>query len=573
MSAGARRSIRLHLVTLILGVALPLFGVLVWGFWTELERERRDSRDLALRIAHAIADDLRESNTRADALLTRMAGRPKVRAGNPADCDSLFPIVDFFPQYLNLQLYDVSGELLCSAEPLPEDAPFSRPAEAAIRTFLTARKPIPVDPMIMPVKQRWLTIAFRPLHRGGKSTVLVLYQYLDFNIDASPRGTVITIVDEDGRVIARSLDPEQWIGQIGRNRVIGHPLRREGSAELEGIDGVVRQYGFTPVRGTHWRLFVGIPARVATAALRLFIIRGSIAGLLIVALIVFASLRFSRSIERPLAALASAARRVEDSGYSSPVPTEGPREVAWVGEAFNRMVVRRAEAEAALVDSKNQLEALSNRLLVLQEEERTRIAREIHDELGQRLTALKIDVGGLIQALPERDDLQSMVGRIRRNLDDTVSSIRRIAAELRPPALDDFGFLAALEADVRMFEERTGIECDLSLPAEAPDLPPGVETTAYRIVQEAMTNVARHANASRVEIRLRVWANEMLVDVRDDGRGVSDTDVDRAAGLGIIGMRERARLIGGTLDVQGIPGKGTIVSLRIRIARGAEATV
>src|SRR5260221_7571674 len=112
------------------------------------------------------------------------------------------------------------------------------------------------------------------------------------------------------------------------------------------------------------------------------------------------------------------------------------------------MVARRAEAEAALVDSKNQLEALSKRLLEVQEEERTRIAREIHDDLGQRLTALKIDVGGLIQAVPPQAGLEPMIGRIRRALDETFQATHRLAAELRPPALDDFGFLAALESDI-----------------------------------------------------------------------------------------------------------------------------
>jgi len=311
---------------------------------------------------------------------------------------------------------------------------------------------------------------------------------------------------------------------------------------------------------------------VATASLRSLILRGIVAGLLVVTILVIAGFRLSRSIERPLAALAAAAQRVEDSGYSSSVPTEGPREVALVGEAFNRMVARRADAEDALHVSMDQLELLSNRLLVLQEEERTRIAREIHDDLGQRLTALKIDVGGLIQALPEGANLDSMVGRIRNNLDDTVTSIRRIAGGLRPPVLDDFGFLAAIEADIRQFEERTGIECELSLPDEGPWIPPEVETTAYRIVQEAMTNVARHANATRVEIRLRLFADHVVLDVRDDGRGNNGRGIDRAAGLGIIGMQERARLIGAVFDIQSVAGKGTIVSLRIPIVPVSKAT-
>src|SRR5207237_118654 len=127
----------------------------------------------------------------------------------------------------------------------------------------------------------------------------------------------------------------------------------------------------------------------------------------------------------------------------------------------------------------------------------------------------------------------------RRALYETVASIRRLAAELRLPTLDDFGFLAALETDIRSFEERTGIECDLSLPSTPVLLPPETETAAYRIVQEALTNVARHANASRVEIRLRIRDHEVLLDVRDDGRGLNGAGLCRRGRRPVAGRRRR----------------------------------
>lgn len=559
---AGQRSIRLHLVTLILGVALPLFALVAWGFWTELDHQRRSSQDLALRIAHSLAADVREANAHADGLLARMAARPKIQAGNPSDCDSLFPIVDFFPQYLNLELFDAGGNILCKAQPEPGDEPFAGQAEQWVRAFLASHRPVPGEPVLLPMGTHWISVVLRPMHGSRGPTVLALVQYLDLNMDAYPAGTVVTIVDDEGRILVRTLDPSKWVGRSGTRRT-PQQRHREGSAELSGIDGKVRQYGFTPVTGTHWRLFVGIPAEVATAAVSALFVKGIVAGLIILVVLFGWSLRLSRAIERPLGALAAAARRVEDTGYTAPVPAAGPREIVYVGEAFNRMVARRAEAEAALVESNSQLETLSKRLLEVQEEERTRIAREIHDDLGQRLTALKIDIGGLIQAVPGQAGLEPVIGRIRGALDEIVNATHRLAAELRPPALDDFGFLAALESDIRAFEERTGIECELSLPAGPLPLAPDVETAAYRIVQEAMTNVARHANATRIEIRMRTRGNEMLVDVRDDGRGITEEDLRRRAGLGLVGMRERARQIGATVDVEGVDGKGTIVSLRI----------
>jgi signal transduction histidine kinase len=559
---AGQRSIRLHLATLILGVALPLFALVVWGFWMELDHQRRSSQDLALRIAHSLAADVHAANVRSDVLLTRMAARPKIQAGNVADCDTLFPIVDFFPEYLNLELFDAGGSLLCSAEPEKADQPFARQAEHWVQAFLAAHPPMPGDPVLLPMGDHWISIALRPVPRSKGPTVLALVQYLDLNIDAYPPGTVVTVVDDEGRILVRTLDPSKWLGRSGTRRP-PQQRHREGSAELPGIDGKIRQYGFTPVAGTHWRLFVGIPADVVTSPVRALFVKGMLLGLLVLLVLFLWSLRLSRAIERPLGVLAAAARRVEDTGYSAPVPASGPREIVYVGEAFNRMVARRAEADAALVESKNQLESLSKRLLEVQEEERTRIAREIHDDLGQRLTALKIDVGGLLQAVPPQKGLEAVIGRIRSALDETFKATHRLAAELRPPALDDFGFLAALESDIRAFEERTGIECELSLPSGPLPLAPEVETAAYRIVQEAMTNVARHANATRLEIRMRTRGNEMLVEVRDDGRGITGEDLRGRTGLGLVGMRERARQIGATVDVEGVDGKGTIVSLRI----------
>ena len=193
-----------------------------------------------------------------------------------------------------------------------------------------------------------------------------------------------------------------------------------------------------------------------------------------------------------------------DEGYSGSVPDDGPREIAVVAQAFNRMIDNRSDAERALVDSRGQLEALSKKLLDVQEEERSRIAREIHDELGQLLTALKMDIGGLlISAEPLNPDQKMMARRIRQALTQTISSVQRISAELRPAALDDFGLIAAIESDVHTFEERTGVECDLSFPSDTLTFGSEVDAAIYRIVQEAMTNVARHSDATRLEIKLR----------------------------------------------------------------------
>jgi signal transduction histidine kinase len=157
--------------------------------------------------------------------------------------------------------------------------------------------------------------------------------------------------------------------------------------------------------------------------------------------------------------------------------------------------------------------------------------------------------------------------RVVRTLDSIVTAVQRIASELRPSILDDLGLGAAIESEARLFEERTAIECELSLPDQI-ELDPARAAATYRIIQEALTNVARHSNATRVELRVRRRGGDLLVDVRDDGCGITAEEIDDPGSLGLIGIRERASIIGGTVTVEGIAGRGTIVSVCIPLQAG-----
>ncbi|MFA6954888.1 MAG: histidine kinase [Thermoanaerobaculia bacterium] len=570
----AAGSIRWRLFVLVVAVAVPLLGVLIWGFTEELEREHRDAREAALRIARSFAADTRASNERSRALLLRMATRARIRAPNPESCDSIFAIVEFFPQYLNLLLYDANGRLVCAATPQPADAGSARVAQEHISLLLREGGETPRQPMVMRGEGRWISVVFQDtVSRRKRSGVLALVQYLELDASSHPEGTVITIVDRDGRILARSSDGNEWVGRdFGETeiaRLAGN--RREGVAQARGVVGELRQYGYSTIDDSGWRVFAGVPTDVAMAEVRALRLRGLVAGSVVLLLVGLLAVKISATVERPLQVLASAARRTADEGYGVRVPGGGPSEVASLADAFNRMVDSRAGAELALVESQKELQALSKRLLQIQEEERTRIAREIHDELGQLLTALKMDAGGLVKSIDAPSPQQrAMIERIYRALDETISSIRRIASELRPATLDDFGLSAAIQTLVASFEERTGIECDLSIPDEPLLLDSESETTVYRIVQEALTNVARHSDATRVEIRVRVRELELVVDVRDDGRGLGAERLHDDGALGLAGMRERARRVDGMVEIEGVEGKGTIVSLRLPLQKRDE---
>jgi signal transduction histidine kinase len=209
---------------------------------------------------------------------------------------------------------------------------------------------------------------------------------------------------------------------------------------------------------------------------------------------------------------------------------------------------------------------LTTRLQLAREEERTCIAREVHDELGQALTGLKIDLAWLKSRMTDRalvDRVQSVIVRI----DGAMDTVRRIATDLRPSVLDDLGLVAAVEWQAQEFERSTGITVQLEVQAEHVDLEDICATTAFRILQETLTNVVRHARATRVKIALRVSAEALTLEVRDNGRGISAAEMASPRALGLLGSRERAIACGGELAIGGVRGKGTTVSLSIPLRR------
>jgi PAS domain S-box-containing protein len=225
---------------------------------------------------------------------------------------------------------------------------------------------------------------------------------------------------------------------------------------------------------------------------------------------------------------------------------------------------RAWQAERALRSSREQLRALTIRLQNQQEEERRRIAREIHDELGQVLTALKIDVAWLSTRLSKADvTCQQRLQDMTRLLDTLVKSVRRIGTELRPDILDDLGLTAAIEWQLQEVCQRTGMAYEFTTPADDFVLEQAHATAMFRIFQEALTNVIRHANARKITVRMIQQPEALLLEVADDGKGITAGQLGDRSSLGLLSMRERAHLWGGDLSIQGKPGQGTVVALRM----------
>jgi PAS domain S-box-containing protein len=235
-----------------------------------------------------------------------------------------------------------------------------------------------------------------------------------------------------------------------------------------------------------------------------------------------------------------------------------------VNDEMRTEIAERQRAEEQLRESRDQLRALAARLQSVREEERTYIAREIHDELGQACTAIKMDLALIGRKLTKgQTQLHDKVKSGMQLVDSMIVTLRRIASELRPRTLDDLGLPAALEAHAQEFEGRTGIHCSVILPQEPLALDTDRSTAIFRIFQESLTNVARHAHATRVEARLKRENDRLIFKVFDNGTGFDPEVAKARKSLGLIGMQERALLLNGEFKTEGAPGAGTTMTLTI----------
>lgn len=237
-------------------------------------------------------------------------------------------------------------------------------------------------------------------------------------------------------------------------------------------------------------------------------------------------------------------------------------------EGLVQDITERKRVEQQLLASREQLRTLVARLRSVREEERARIAREIHDEMGHAFTDLKLDLAWLDRRLDEQgQSVQSGVRRriaaMMKRVEEDLNTARRISTELRPAVLDTSGFAAAMEWEAAQFEERNGMECELDLSSEGLALDARQSTAMFRIFQEILSNVARHARATRVRARLRAEAGLVAMEVTDNGRGITARETADPGAVGLLGMRERAREFGGEVVIHGVPGQGTMVRVVI----------
>jgi PAS domain S-box-containing protein len=237
---------------------------------------------------------------------------------------------------------------------------------------------------------------------------------------------------------------------------------------------------------------------------------------------------------------------------------------------ISRGIAERRNFEEKIKQKTNQLRNLASKLQSIREEERKMISREIHDELGQMLTVLKIQISLLSNKISDNDVMKTKFNSVEKLIDNSIESVQKIASKLRPGLLDELGLIPAIEWQTQDFMEQTGIECECTLPKEEIILDQEKSTALFRIFQESIFNTARHANASKILIHFREVNDDLVLEITDNGKGITQSQLNDPKSLGLLGMKERAFILGGSVEIKSSMNSGTTVKAVIPFIKDKE---
>ena len=574
------KTLRQRVTLLFVSVLVPAIVLVIMNAVSTRDADRAAVQQEAYRLTRLASATHEWLVETTDQLFVALSQVPSVVSPTPSACRlTLTPIVKTGSRFQNIGVIRRDGAVLCSANEISGEP---APDRGWLRQALTNGALIAGTYEVSPLSQLPTVILAR---RMPEASDRVLFAALDLqwlselaNTVPLPSQSSLNVVDDEGTILARHPDHSQWVGKNVREApLIATALRqRDGVVDARGIDGVDRLYGFHRVDmpgGNGFTVTVGIPLDIAygRANARL---RTSLTVLAVVAMItLFMARRASeRLFTRKIDSLLRAARRLSAGDLSART------EQSWSDDEFGELartfdsmawaVGQRTEDLRQMMES---LRALAARLELVREEERTRISREIHDEIGQTLTGIRMDLDRLEERVAavgdlsesERSAIEAKILSVRRLAESGLDTARRISRQLRPSVLDVLGLRAGIEWQLEEFLARTKIATELVAPEDLGEVSEAVSIALFRILQEALTNVMRHAAATRVTVRLEREADALVMEVADDGRGFEQPDRPYPVSLGLLGMRERAATLGGLTIVKSEPGRGTTVHVKL----------
>jgi signal transduction histidine kinase len=566
-------------VRLLLLFALAVIPALAWIFYVHVEQRRlaaTEAQDNAIRLAQLAAAQQAQLIQGAHQLLSVLAQLPAVRTEDAAACTTLFTeLLKRHPVYANLGADRLNGDVFCSATPLSHSLNVAN--HTWFQRAIQGQKFTIGEYQKSRISNEFILVLGYPVFDDGGHVqgVVAASLHLDRLHQIAtqaqfPPGATLTAIDRNGIIVARSPDPQHWLGlSLPQAPLIKAMLtQEEGTTQLPGVDGVQRLYAFSRVRDASdvgLYVSVGIPTAIAFAPAHQRLVRNLFTlGAITLLIITAVWIGSNAFVLRPVNALLQATERLRAGDLSARTDLpHGDTELEQLAAAFDEMAwaLRRRETEHQRAEET--LQVLSRRLLEAQESERRAIARELHDELGQALQALKINLQ-TVQRFPKEN-----AQRVEESIaivDHTLQQVRNLSVDLRPSLLDDLGLVAALEWYVDRQAQRVGFvgHCLADPPDLRVDLT--VETVCFRVVQEALTNIARHAHATEVWVDLRRREQVLFLLIRDDGIGfdvpAARERVIHGTSFGLLGMQERVELAGGHFEIRSTAGHGTEIHVR-----------
>lgn len=575
---GVFLTLRGRLIVLVCFATVPaiLFIFLVAAKEREsaLARMQTDALHLGSLASREHAHQLEGARSLLRRLGAAVACGSEPQAHPPACPDYLPALLSGFPQFANLGVASPRGEVLCSAAPIQQVASLRTNIafERALGSSDVETGTYVVGFIDRPVLH--LALALRDANRApcGVAFVAVELGWLDQLARQAnlPADYSLLITDRAGHALARSgATARELVAEQSRLLpALAEALHRPEGAVLEvGSPISARYFVATPMEGTSGIFVVaGLPYERVRATANLAFYR-TLLGLIVVTIFAIASAIFAAefSVLRVLRGLTRAVRGFGAGDLSARAPIPGSHgELRELAVSFGAMADALAARQSEAHHAQERLRALSHRLQAVRDEEAGRIARELHDELGQILTGLKMELTRLRRAVggcghPAAGE-QAMI-EMSQQIDQAIDSVRRLSSELRPPVLDRLGLAAALDWLARDCEAKAGPAVLLDVKSLDEPIDGLVSTTVFRIVQEALTNVVRHADATEVTIDLLATVATLTLTVHDNGKGIDPALAEGPESLGLFGMRERARLLGGSFRVQGEPGHGTTITV------------
>jgi signal transduction histidine kinase len=592
MTGAAPRSVRAYLVGLALAIVLPLLA------FSAFLVTRAASHEQAL-----MEGQVRERAQATAMAISQMIGSVRSRLFGLANARTLLD-GDFATFHLHLSeilqrqgstvvLIDAAGRTVFSTAapfgtPLanfPQQAGISQVANtglAGISGFVAS--PAGGEPAVMvsvPV-----VIGGRVTHILSLDVSHLLAQTL--TQQQLPEGWVATVIDRDGYIIARSRNPERYVGELGRLDAVSRVQSSDdGWFPYMSLDGVPMENAFTHVSLSGWGVIIGIPHATLLAPVRQSTASLILLGVCTQAIALLLAVAIGWRITRPIGRLVELAYVVGRGGRLASSATglrETDRVAVSLREAGDRLAhsaADRDDAADALRESGERYRALAEELALAnherqtllhltvqgQEDERRRIARELHDGLGQYLTALRLGLTAMERSCQAGSDAPRQLASLKALTGDLSQALGRMAWEIRPTALDDLGLQKAITQYLEEWAERSELRIDQEVRIGDYRLPPPIETTLFRVVQEAIANVVKHAGADRVAVILDTDGTEVRLIIEDNGRGFPVGEggavVPGTHHLGLLGIRERLALVKGTLEVESLPGQGTTLYVRV----------